>query len=363
MLEFMLTLPLLLLMIYGIVEVGRIAFIFTSASNASRSAARYAAGAGENADGVIHYNDCDGIRDIVNQSAYLSKFKEIHITYDRGVNPDGTQIPIPGVDPTPGVDSCPLEDGSIRNGDRIIIEVTTEYEPIVTILPIGPLTIASSSARTFLLGIPILGSAVPTGFHAETSTPSKVATEAGNQNPTATAFSTATHLPSIEGTAHAFWTATNTRPPTLTFTPSLTPLPSNTPSATPTFISCTGSHAVTHGPLTINGNVMQMVINNYTDHILSTSEIFVEWNNETGHATDASHDLHLRQVTLANQTWAGDLFAPSVYLDPFYPYIPQYGSTIYFYFDQSYDIPNGTERIIITIGTPGCGSYPIDSSH
>jgi hypothetical protein len=363
MVEFMLALPFLLLMLYGIVELGRLAFIFTSASNASRAAARYAAASGDNEEGIPHYMDCDGIRAIVNESAYITKFTDINITYDRGVNPDGTQIPITGIDPSPSHNSCPSEDLDVRNGDRVIIQVSTEYEPIISIVPINPLEIVSSSAHTFLISIPILGSALPKSFSAETSTPSRVPTANLNTStPTASAIITATKLPLANSTT-AISRATNALPPTLTFTASLTPLPTDTPTITPTAISCTGLTGVSHGPLLFKDNVMEMKIFNNTTHILSTAQIYVEWNYDTGHQSENDKSLRLRQITLDNQTWDGDILAPSKYFKDFYPSIPLGESVISFIFHQNYDRPDGTERMIISIGTPGCVNYPIDSSH
>jgi len=363
MVEFVLALPLLLLLLYGTVEVARHSFIFTSTSNASRAAARYGAGSGENSEGVPHYLDCDGIREVVNQSAFINEFEDINITYDRGVNADGTQIPISGVDPSPSADSCPLEDSNLRNGDRIIVQVSTSYEPIVSIVPLEPLEIVSSSARTFIVSIPIMGSAMPLAFFAETSTPSIVPTEVlGTNTPTNTAISTSTTLPPFNITSIVA-TATNTQPPTLTLTPSKTPLPTNTPTITPTSISCTGITGIGHGPLVIRDNVMELAINNNTNHVLFTAQIYVEWNHDTGHQLGTDHTLRLGQITLDSQTWNGDIFAPSKYLQDFYPTIPIGGSVIRFIFHQNYDVADGTERIIITLGTPGCVNYPIDSRH
>jgi hypothetical protein len=360
--EFVLVLPFLLLLLYGIIELARLAFIFSSASNASRAAARYGAASGENEEGIPHFRDCEGIREIVNESAYISDFDEINITYDRGVNPDGTQIPISGVDPSPSNDSCPLEDGHVRNGDRIIVQVSTSYEPIISIVPLDPLEIVSSSARTFLVSIPILGSAVPTGFSAETSTPSRIPTERFDTNtPTTAPLLTSTSPPSnITAVAG---TATIALPPTLTFTPSRTPLPTHTPSITPTYISCSGIAGVSHGPLRIRDNVMEMAIINNTNHVLSTTQIYVEWNNDGGHQEGSDHSLHLRQITLGDQIWNGDIFAPSQYIPDFHPTVPLGESVIRFTFGQKYDLADGTERIILTLGTPGCVNYPIDSSH
>ena len=93
MVEFMLALPILLIILYGLIEVGRLAFIFSSTANASRQAARYGAASGEIND-VAFYQDCDGIRDVAYESAFIIEFENINITYDRGVDEDGNQIPI-----------------------------------------------------------------------------------------------------------------------------------------------------------------------------------------------------------------------------------------------------------------------------
>ena len=45
--EFALVLPLLLVLMLGIIEVGRLLFIYSSVNSASREAARYGSAAGE----------------------------------------------------------------------------------------------------------------------------------------------------------------------------------------------------------------------------------------------------------------------------------------------------------------------------
>jgi hypothetical protein len=116
-----------------------------------------------------------------------------------------------------------------------------------------------------------------------------------------------------------------------------------------------------HGPLILTDNIMEMRIDNNTEHTLSTVQIYLEWNHDTGHQQGEIKSLRLRQITLGEQAWNGDLYAPSKYISGFYPVIPPGTSTIRFFFDQDYELADGTERIIITIGTPGCTNYPIDS--
>jgi hypothetical protein len=357
MVEFAIALPFLLLIIYGIIELARIAFIFSSAANASRAAARYGSGAGENAEGVPHYLDCEGIQRVANESAYVTDFSDINITYDRGVNSDGTQIPIAGVDPNPDTNSCPLENINVRNGDRIIVQITVNYEPIISVIPIDPVEVVSSNARTFIIAIPILGSSVPTGFSRETSTPSRIPDDRTN-TPRPTAF-TPTRVP-VDLTEFAY-NQTHAPTFTLTFTPSNTPPATHPPTTTPSRISCGGATGIANSKLQYNNNYVQMEIYNNTGHTISTVDVYIAWNHDKGHQGD-NPALRLRQVSLVNQTWQGDILAPSQTISGYHPVIPTGTSVIYFGFDQKYDVVDGTERVIISLLTPGCEGYRIDSA-
>jgi hypothetical protein len=108
---------------------------------------------------------------------------------------------------------------------------------------------------------------------------------------------------------------------------------------------------------------MKMSINNQTGHTLTTAQIYLEWNHDTGHLSGNDRSLRLRQITLASQVWDGDIYAPSAYIPVYYPSIPPGESMIYFVFHQSYDWADSTERIIVNIANPGCINYPVDSSH
>lgn len=365
MIEFALALPILLALLYGTIEVSRLIFIFSSVAIASRQAARYGSASGD-VNGVPFYQNCDGIREAANQLAFITTFDEINITYDRGVSQNGAQIPIADINPSPEVNTCPLEHNSMRNGDRIIVQVSSTYKPILPILPLEPLKIVSASARTVLISIPIFGLALPTGFAAESSTPSitPLAT-ATAELPTIARTFTPIRIPSStiappNGTP-AFATPTNPLLHIATFTPPNTPLPANTPSVTPTQILCAGQSGVTHGPLIISNNIMEMKINNATGHTLTTSQIYAAWNNDMGHQNSSDPTLRLRQALFAAQVWNGDLQTPSAFIPGYNPTIPPGESMIQFIFHQSYDLSDGTERVIIYISTPGCANYPVDS--
>jgi hypothetical protein len=379
MVEFMLALPLLIVLLYGIIEVSRLVFIFASVANASRQAARYGSAAGE-IDNVHYYQDCEGIREVANESAIIITFDEVNITYDRGLTSDGTQIQISSeVDPNPDASTCPIEDNIIRNGDRIIVQVSASYEPILPILPIEPFTIVSASARTFLVSVPIVGSSMPLVFEAESPTPSPFPTTTpfDFETPTDIAISTPTSGGSgggglTPGSVFATYTQLaltalanggSPIPPTATFTPSKTPLPTSTPSITATAISCTGITGISHGPIKIQDNIMEMRIDNRTGHTLSATQVYVEWNHDNGHQSINDLTLRLKQILIASQSWNGDIFSPSAYIPTFYPSIPPGESIIQFVFHQNYTLSDGTERIIVTLGNPGCINYPIDSRH
>ncbi|MFZ5883913.1 MAG: Ig-like domain repeat protein [Chloroflexota bacterium] len=152
--EFAFVLPILLLVVYGLIETGRLLFIYSSVNNATRQAARYGSTSGTNNAGVLHYQDCDGIRQQAKASDFLNVINpaDIVITYDRG----------PG---TASYDTC---NGSVdtgvkpSQGDRVVVSVQADYNTIVpNIVPILSRTkargnpIAATSSRTLLLKVDI----------------------------------------------------------------------------------------------------------------------------------------------------------------------------------------------------------------
>lgn len=205
--EFMLVLPVLLLVTMGIVEFARMFAIYTMISSASREAARYGASVGDNGFGTPKYLDCAGIRDAARRVAIFSQLDDtdIQVRYDEGTT--ATVIAT--------CDSGPAE-GDIELGDRVVVTVNATYSPIVPLLPMIPTqTLTSSTARTILKEIDA-GPTATLGGPVATSTPSNT------PNP---AFS-----PTASPTASATPTASNTP----TAGPSPTPLPTNTPVPTAT---------------------------------------------------------------------------------------------------------------------------------
>jgi Flp pilus assembly protein TadG len=156
MAEFGLALPILLLVIFGLLEVGRALFMYAAVTNASREAVRFATAYGVNETNVLHIQNCAAIRNTARRVAFLMQLEDsdIVIEYDTGADP------VTGIEPAP-FDTCDAVEGDATNGvdtgvalvcaDRVKVTVTYVYQPIVPIVPqITTQTFTSSSARTFL---------------------------------------------------------------------------------------------------------------------------------------------------------------------------------------------------------------------
>jgi hypothetical protein len=141
--EFALILPVLLLTMYGVMEFGRLLFIYVTTASATREAARYAAAVGISDNGVPFYNDCTGIRAAAQRVGILAGIRDadISIQYDKG----------PGT--TPYSNSCPAPGAGPELGDRIVVIVTGHFNPIVPMVPIPIRDIHSETARTIIRNV------------------------------------------------------------------------------------------------------------------------------------------------------------------------------------------------------------------
>ena len=85
--EIALILPILLLVVLGIMEMGRMLFFYSSVVSASREGARYGAAVGD-INGVPFYEDCDGIRAAALKAGAFAGLDDgdIEIFYDNGIN-------------------------------------------------------------------------------------------------------------------------------------------------------------------------------------------------------------------------------------------------------------------------------------
>jgi hypothetical protein len=150
MVEFALVFPLILLITYGIIECGRMVFIYAAVTGAAREGARYGAATGGT---IPQFAECDDIREAVQSKVFLITFpnpeNDIQISYDSG----------PG---TAKISDCPppldiFNHYPISLGDRIIVTATVSYSPVIPLpgIPKEGFNITKQNARTILENIPI----------------------------------------------------------------------------------------------------------------------------------------------------------------------------------------------------------------
>jgi Flp pilus assembly protein TadG len=145
--EFAIALPLLLALLIGILEFGRMVFIYSVATNASREAVRFASaiGFGDNTY-YPKYQYCAGIRAVAKKYGFLLNLQnsDIRIYYDTGPSTTATE-------------KCTASSYSATNDSTIAItmgksratvKVTAHYSPMVKFVPITARDFISSSART-----------------------------------------------------------------------------------------------------------------------------------------------------------------------------------------------------------------------
>lgn len=154
MVEFALALPILMLIVYGLLETGRLIFIYAAVATSSRDAVRYASAAGKMATGSLiqTYEDCDGIRHAARNSGFLLNLQDdqIRIYWD---HPGTVDIPqeycFPGGGPTDTY--VGQTHNGLKAGDRVLVNVTVNYTLLVPLVPFTSRPISSgNTARTFM---------------------------------------------------------------------------------------------------------------------------------------------------------------------------------------------------------------------
>ncbi len=83
--EFALALPVILLILIGIMEFGRLLLFYSSVTSSSREGARYGSAAGDVGGFTPHYKDCAGIRAAAKKAAILVNpdFEQVELTEPR----------------------------------------------------------------------------------------------------------------------------------------------------------------------------------------------------------------------------------------------------------------------------------------
>lgn len=146
MVEFALTLPILLMLVFGVIEFGRLLFAYSAITTGTREAARYGAGSGLVGGSQARYQDCQGIREAAKRISGLAGINDgdIVIAYDEG----------PG---KASLGTCPVggTGPALELGDRIIVTVNGQFQPVVPIVNVPPLEITSVARRTILKDVEV----------------------------------------------------------------------------------------------------------------------------------------------------------------------------------------------------------------
>ena len=149
MVEFALVLPLLLLMILAIFAFGHFLYVYIATVSASREAVRYGAALGVSENGVARFQDCQAIRAAARRVGSVAGVSTITITYDDGANL---------------IETCTgntlTNPANVGLGDRLVVEVITNYSPIVPFVNIPSFPIRSRSVRTIYRDLTV-GNAAP----------------------------------------------------------------------------------------------------------------------------------------------------------------------------------------------------------
>lgn len=148
--EFALVIPILLLILFGIAEVGRFLAVKEAVNTASREAARYGSVTGLSPTAVPpvpRYADCDGIREAARELAIIVDIvdADIAVNYD-----DGTTGNI--------IETCPIgmqaNPNNIGFGDRIEVTVTTSFTSGIPFIGpfLGTINVTSTDRRSIFEG-------------------------------------------------------------------------------------------------------------------------------------------------------------------------------------------------------------------
>lgn len=222
--EFALILPVLLLLLLGLIETGRLIFNYSTVTNAAREATRYGSATGVNENGNYRFADCDEIINSAVKVGFLDTVRpeNVRVTFDSG---PGTAV----LGGCPGSGSSTLpSSSSVQTGTRIVVEIDSPFDTFIPgLLPYQGMNIRAESSRTIIRAVNIASTEVADVAKSSPPTATKTPTttltpsETPTLTPLSSATSTATDGPSP--------TPSNTPTITLTFTPTSTSTPTNTP--------------------------------------------------------------------------------------------------------------------------------------
>jgi hypothetical protein len=160
MAEFALTIPVFLLLIFGVIELSRYFLVYSSIFTATREATRYGSSVGDAS--LPNYQNCEMIAETAVRMGNFGGVQTGDITIYYESEP-GTWV----ADCDPAVD--PEDRYQPVLGDRVVVEIDTDYDSILGVVP--DMTISAENGRTIMLGVLKQGSVIVTEDPDDESTP------------------------------------------------------------------------------------------------------------------------------------------------------------------------------------------------
>lgn len=187
MAEFALTIPVFLLLVFGIIELSRFFLVYSSVFTAVREATRYGSSVGDPAN--PNYQNCEMIAETAVRMGNFGGVQTADVTVYFESEP-GTWV----------ADCDPNDDPEDRYqpvlGDRVVVEINTDYDSLLGVVP--DLTVSAENGRTIMLGVNNQVAVIntvnpggtpttaPTQTDVPTSTPEPTSTPDPGQTPTST---------------------------------------------------------------------------------------------------------------------------------------------------------------------------------
>jgi Flp pilus assembly protein TadG len=143
--EFAIILPVLLLLIFGVIEFGRFVSARETVNQAARNAARYGSANQVTVNGVPQYLDCALIRATGTDTGGMVSVvaSDITVQYDEG--------PGTGTNGACTLGGSGPAENSVNSGDRVVVTVSTDLNlitPLISLFFGGTVTLTSTDRRT-----------------------------------------------------------------------------------------------------------------------------------------------------------------------------------------------------------------------
>lgn len=142
MVQFALVAPLLFLLLFGLIELGRLGITSMTVANDAREGARYGIASGAGNGGEPRYADCDGVRNAVRSKSvmFVPGDGNISVTYDHG----------PATAAFLTCSGTSVNPADIASNDRIIVTVSHTFHSFIPFFNMSPLNLTATEQRTIV---------------------------------------------------------------------------------------------------------------------------------------------------------------------------------------------------------------------